>query len=124
VLVPALESRWSTDTKKSVMIVAGSQEVSTSYSDERSGIAPKKWGTFFIKQQFRKMRGWGVINANMMLRKETKGQAKFGRIYRLSLVANNKVVHNIILYVSHEVPAWVILCQGNCKTRFAFKVIR
>lgn len=124
VLVPANGLKWESDDKKSRMLVAGSLGNSSVYVDAKTGDAPKKWTSYFIKQAFKRVKGMGVVGANVMLNQETKKPAKFGRIYQLSLVANNKTVHQIFFYGTHSTPIWVMVCKDKCKTKDVFKVVK
>ena len=124
VLVPANGLKWLSETKKPMMLVAGSLGNSSKYVDASAGEAPKKWNSYFVKQAFKKIKGMGIVGANVMLNQETKQAAKFGRIYQLSLVANNKTVHQIFFYGTHSTPVWVMLCKNQCKTKDVFRVVK
>ncbi len=124
VVVPATGMKWLSSAKKPVMLVSGDMAISTDLSEESDSEAPKEWKTFFVKQNVKRFKGMSIVSANMMLFKETKTVAKFGRIYQLSLLANNKRVHNIIFYATHEFPVWVMVCNDKCKTREVYRVKR
>ncbi len=123
-IVPAAGMKWMSRVKKSVMLVAGDLAISANMSDQDNSAAPKKWISYFVKQGSIKAKGMGVVSANMMLHKETKSPAKFGKIYKLSLLANNKRVKHLIFYASHDLPVWLIACNDQCKTREVYRVER
>jgi len=124
VIVPAAGMKWMSTVKRPVMLVSGDLAISSELSRESSSISPKEWKNYFIKQKVIKYRGMGVVSANIMLHRETKAPAKYGRIYKLSLVANNKRVHHLFFYATHEFPVWVLVCNDKCKTREVYRVER